>query len=62
MAILRKVQILAQPDGEWSIDNGRTIKFVKTANDVGSELEEMLWPLLELGLREKRDISILVNY
>lgn len=60
--MLKKVEIYPEPDGTFAFDNGRKIHICETRDDVGEDMEEMLWPLLEPALRAKKSITITIEY
>lgn len=57
-----KAEIYPEPDGTFAFDNSRVIKICHNANDVGAELEEMIWPLIEPALKAKKPITITIEY
>lgn len=57
-----KAEIYPEPDGTFAFDNSRVIKICHNANDVGAELEEMIWPLIAPALKEKKPITITIQY
>ena len=57
-----KAEIYPEPDGTFAFDNGRVIKICRNANDVGAELEEMIWPLIAPALKAKTPITITIQY
>lgn len=57
-----KAEIYPEPDGTFAFDNGRVIKVCDNANDVGAELEELIWPLIEPALKAKKPITITIQY
>lgn len=57
-----KAEIYPEPDGTFAFDNGRVIKICNNANDVGAELEEMIWPLIAPALKVKKPITITIQY
>lgn len=56
-----KAEIYPEPDGTFAFDNGRVIKICKTRDDVGAELEEMIWPLIAPALKAKKPITITIT-
>ena len=57
-----KAEIYPEPDGTFAFDNGLVIKICHNANDVGAELEEMIWPLIAPALKAKKPITITIQY
>lgn len=57
-----KAEIYPEPDGTFAFDNGRVIKICDNANDVGAELEEMIWPLVEKPLKARKPLTITIEY
>lgn len=57
-----KAEIYPEPDGTFAFDNGRVIKICHNANDVGAELEELIWPLIEPALKAKKPTTITIQY
>lgn len=57
-----KAEIYPEPDKTFAFDNGRVIKICQTRDDVGAELEPMLWPLIEPALKAKKPITITIEY
>ena len=57
-----KAEIYPEPDKTFAFDNGRIIKICETRDDVGEELEPMLWPLIEPALKAKKPITITIQY
>ena len=57
-----KAEIYPEPDGTFAFDNGRLIRICKTADDVGAELEQMLWPLVEKPLKSRKTLTITIEY
>ena len=60
--MLDNARINPAPDGTFEIDNGLCSKICSNANDIGAELEEMLWPLIEPALKERKPITIKIEY
>ena len=60
--ISASAEIYKQPDGKWSIDNGRSVRICRDKDAVGQYLEEMLWPLLAPALNREIEVKITVNY
>lgn len=56
-----KALICAYPDGNFSFRSGDKVKFCTDADEVGAELEEMLWPLVAPFLEKRQDIEIIVK-
>ena len=57
-----KAEIYPEPDKTFAFDNGRVIKVCDNANDVGEELEELIWPLIAPALKAKKPITITIEY
>lgn len=57
-----KAEIYPEPDGTFAFDNGRVIRICYNANDVGAELEELIWPLIAPALKAKKPITITIQY
>lgn len=57
-----KAEIYPEPDGKFAFDNGRLIHICKDADDVGADLEEMLWPLVEKPLKAHKPLTITIEY
>jgi len=58
----KTVYIYPQREGEFALDNRRTIYFCKDADAVGEHLEEALWPLLAPALKANTEITITITY
>lgn len=57
-----KAEIYPEPDGTFAFDNGRIIHICYTRDDVGADLEQMIWPLIEPALKSKKPITIKIQY
>lgn len=57
-----KVEIYPEPDGSFAFDNGKTIRVCYNADDVGANLEPMLWPVVAPALKAKKPITITIEY
>ena len=57
-----KVEIYQEPDGKFAFDNGRIIRICYNADDVGAQLESMLWPLVEKPLKARKPLTITIEY
>ena len=57
-----KVDIYPEPDGKFAFDNGRIIRICFNADDVGANLEPMLWPLVEKPLKSRKPLTITIEY
>lgn len=57
-----KVEIYPEPDGKFAFDNGRIIRICYNADDVGAQLESMLWPLVEKPLKARKPLTITIEY
>ena len=58
----KKVEIYPEPDGTFAFDNGRTIRICDDADDVGAQLESMLWPLVVRPLEARKPLTITIEY
>lgn len=57
-----KVEIYPEPDGTFAFDNSKKIRICEDADDVGANLEPMLWLLIEPALKAKKPITITIQY
>ena len=57
-----KAEIYPEPDGTFAFNNGKIIYICNTLDDVGADLEQMIWPLLEPALKSKKPITITIQY
>lgn len=57
-----KAKVGPRTDGTFLFENGYTKKVCKDADDVGAELEEMIWPLIAPALKAKKPITITIQY
>ena len=57
-----KAKISPGTDGTFLFENGGSSKVCKIADDVGAELEEMIWPLIAPGLKARKAITITVQF
>lgn len=57
-----KAEIYPEPDGTFAFDNGNIIRVCYNADDVGANLEQMLWPLIGPALKAKKPITITIQY
>ena len=57
-----KAKIYPEPDGKFAFDNGRIIRICFNPDDVGANLESMLWPLVEKPLKAHKPLTITIEY
>ena len=57
-----KAEIYPEPDGSFAFDNGNVIRICADADSVGYNLEELLWPLMEPALKQRKPITITINF
>ena len=62
MAYVEKAEIYPEPDGKFAFDNGRIIRICFNPDDVGAQLEPMLWPLVEKPLKSRKHFTITIEY
>lgn len=60
MAYKAKAEIYKQPDGKFAFENGQQIIICNDPDDVGANLEQILWPLLIKPLQEGKPITITI--
>lgn len=56
-----KAEIYPEPDGKFAFDNGRVIRICFNPDDVGEQLESMLWPMIAPLLKKKKSFKIIVT-
>ena len=59
---INKAIIRTLSNGTFAFDNGHDVKVCVDADEVGAELEEMIWPLIEPALKAKKPITITIQY
>ena len=62
MAYVEKAEIYPEPDGKFAFDNGRIIRICFNPDDVGAQLEPMLWPLVEKPLKAHKPLTTTIEY
>lgn len=57
-----KLEIYPEPDGTFCMDSPDEIMICRNADVVGEYLEPLLWPMLRNALKERKSITITVEY
>ena len=57
-----KLEIYPEPDGTFCIDAPHEAMICRNADAVGEYLEPFLWPMIKDGLKERKSITITVEY
>ena len=57
-----KLKIYPEPDGTYCMDGPHDVMICKDADAVGEFLEPFIWPMVRDALRERKSITITVEY